>query len=108
MQVANTIRTNVSGNIAAQYREGGFEYPIVVRLREEDRQHVADVNDVLVTNQAGMTVQVKNVMTVKSQVGPTQIDRKNQERIITVGADPEMSLSEAVARIGADNIGEIY
>src|SRR5437588_490184 len=26
MQVANTIRTNVRGNIAAQYREGGFEY----------------------------------------------------------------------------------
>ena len=101
MQVANTIRTNVSGNIAAQYREGGFEYPIVVRLREEDRQHVADVNDVLVTNQAGMTVQVKNVMTVRSQIGPTQIDRKNQERIITVGADPEMSLSEAVAAVNA-------
>ena len=40
-------------------------------------------------------------MTVRSQIGPTQIDRKNQERIITVGADPEMSLSEAVAAVNA-------
>jgi hydrophobic/amphiphilic exporter-1 (mainly G- bacteria), HAE1 family len=100
-QVANTIRTNVSGNIAAQYREAGFEYPIVVRLREEDRQQVSDVNDVLVTNQAGLTLPVKNVMTIRSQVGPTQIDRKNQERIITVSADPEGALSEAVAAVNA-------
>jgi hydrophobic/amphiphilic exporter-1 (mainly G- bacteria), HAE1 family len=100
-QVANTIRTNVGGNIAAQYREGGYEYPIVVRLREEDRQHVEDVNDVLVTNQAGQTVQVKNVMTVKSQIGPTVIERKNQERLVTVSADPEIPLSAAVDIINA-------
>jgi hydrophobic/amphiphilic exporter-1 (mainly G- bacteria), HAE1 family len=100
-QIANTIRTNVGGNIAAQYREGGYEYPIVVRLREEDRQHVEDVNDVLVTNQAGQTVQVKNVMTVKSQIGPTVIERKNQERLVTVSADPEIPLSEAVNLINS-------
>ena len=62
---------------------------------------MSDVNDVLVTNQAGLTVPVKNVMAVRSQVGPTQIERKNQERIITVGADPEMSLSEAVTAVNA-------
>ena len=31
-QVANTIRTNVAGTIAAQFRQGGYEYPIIVRL----------------------------------------------------------------------------
>ena len=31
--VANTIQTNVQGTQAAQYRERGYEYPIVVRLR---------------------------------------------------------------------------
>ena len=51
-QVANTIRTNVGGTQAA-FREGGNEYPIIVRLRDEDRQQVADVNDVLVHNAAG-------------------------------------------------------
>jgi HAE1 family hydrophobic/amphiphilic exporter-1 len=100
-QVANTIRTNVSGNTAAQYREGGFEYPIVVRLREEDRQQVSDVNDVMVSTASGLTLAVKNVMTIQSQLGPAQIDRKNQERIITVSADPEVSLSEAVAAVNA-------
>ena len=32
-QVANTIRTNVAGTTAAQFRQGGYEYPIIVRLK---------------------------------------------------------------------------
>jgi len=99
--VANTIRTNMAGTIAAQYRQNGFEYPIVVRLREEDRQQVSDVNDVVVSTPQGVTLPVKNLMTIQSQLGPSQIDRKNQERIITVSADPEVSLSEAVAAVNA-------
>ena len=99
--VANTIRTNVAGTTAAQYREGGFEYPIVVRLREDDRQFVNDVNDVMVSTPQGTTMLVKNIMKIQSQLGPAQIDRKNQQRIITVSADPEISLSEAVAAVNA-------
>ena len=36
--VANTIRTNVAGTQAAIFRQGGKEYPIIVRLREDERQ----------------------------------------------------------------------
>ena len=36
--LANTIRTNVSGTQAALFREAGKEYPIIVRLREDERQ----------------------------------------------------------------------
>ncbi len=49
-QVANTIRTNVAGTTAAQFRQGGYEYPIIVRLKQEDREQVSDVNDVMVTH----------------------------------------------------------
>ena len=38
--VANTIRTNVAGTQAALFREDGNEYPIIVRLREDDAQQV--------------------------------------------------------------------
>ena len=38
--VANTIRTNVAGTQAALFRENGNEYPIIVRLREDERQQV--------------------------------------------------------------------
>ena len=43
--VANTIRTNIAGTQAALFRQAGNEYPIIVRLREEDREQIGDVSD---------------------------------------------------------------
>ncbi|CAN5767897.1 efflux RND transporter permease subunit [soil metagenome] len=100
-QVANTIRTNVAGTIAAQYRQGGYEYPIIVRLKQQDRELVSDVNDVMVTTASGVSLPVRNVMVIQSQLGPSQIDRKNQERMITVSAEPEIPLSQAVKAVTA-------
>ncbi len=95
--VANSIRTSVGGNQAAFFREGGNEYPIIVRLREEDRGRVEDVGDVLVSNPAGQVIQAKNLLELRSQSGPTEIQRKNQERIIRVSAEPQAALSESMA-----------
>ena len=97
--VAQTIRTNVAGTTAAQFRQGGYEYPIIVRLRIEDREQLSDVNDVMVNTGGGISMSVKNVMKIESQLGPSQIDRKNQERIVSVSAEPEIPLSEAVAAV---------
>jgi HAE1 family hydrophobic/amphiphilic exporter-1 len=94
--VANTIRTNIAGTQAALYRQGGQEYPIIVRLREDQRQAVGDVSDVLVSTPQGQVLQAKNLMRVDDAVGPSQIQRKNQQRIAYVSAEPETTLSEAV------------
>src|SRR5262245_10870346 len=93
--VPNTIRTNVAGTVAAQFRQGGYEYPIIVRLKQEDRELVSDVNDVMVNTASGVAMPVKNVMQIHSQLGPSQIERKNQERLVMVSAEPEIPLSEA-------------
>jgi HAE1 family hydrophobic/amphiphilic exporter-1 len=94
--VATTIQTNVAGTTAAQFRERGNEYPIVVRLREADRGQIADVGDVLLSTPNGQVVPAKNVMAVNREAGPVQIDRKNMERITRVNANTEVSLSKAV------------
>ena len=99
--VAETIRTNVAGTQAAFFRESGNEYPIVVRLREEDREEVSSVGDVLLSIPGGRVLPAKNVMVVDRDTGPTQIDRKNQERILRVNAESEVTLSEAVANVQA-------
>jgi HAE1 family hydrophobic/amphiphilic exporter-1 len=97
--VAETIRTNVAGTQAAMFREHGNEYPIVVRLREADREQVSDVEDVLVSTAKGQVLPAKNLMSLQAETGPVQIDRKNQERIVQVTAEPESTLSEAVAAV---------
>jgi HAE1 family hydrophobic/amphiphilic exporter-1 len=97
--VATTIQTNVAGTEAAQYRERGNQYPIVVRLRQADRNEVSDVGDVLVSTPSGQVVPARNLLAVDRQTGPVQIDRKNMERITRVNAEPEVTLSEAVKNV---------
>src|SRR5262245_11433763 len=97
--IANTIRTNVAGTQAAMYREHGNEYPIVVRLREEERQAVSDVQDVLVNTTSGQAMPAKNLVHVENETGPVQIERKNQQRIVTVSGEPEVTLSDAVQAV---------
>jgi HAE1 family hydrophobic/amphiphilic exporter-1 len=99
--VADTLRTNLAGEQAAFYRERGYEYPIIVRLREADRERVSDVNDLLVSTPTGQVVQAKNLMAVRPESGPVQIERKNQERIAYVNAEIETTLSEAVDAVQA-------
>jgi HAE1 family hydrophobic/amphiphilic exporter-1 len=97
--VAESISTSVGGTQAAFFREAGNEYPIIVRLREEDRQRVSDVNDVLISSPTGQVLQAKNLMNLRGQSGPTEIQRKNQERIIRVTAEPEVALSDALEAV---------
>jgi len=99
--VANSIRTSVGGTQAAFYREAGNEYPIVVRLREEDRGRVEDLSNILLSAGQGQVIEAKNLMTIQNQAGPTEIQRKNQERIIRVTAEPEATLSDALGAVNA-------
>jgi HAE1 family hydrophobic/amphiphilic exporter-1 len=99
--VAATLRTNVAGTTAAQFRERGYEYPIIVRLREEDRGTVQSVDTVMIATAQGRVMEAKNLLTVDMQTGPVQIERKNQERIARVNAEIETSLSDAVKAVQA-------
>lgn len=104
--VANTIRTNVAGTQAALFRDAGNEYPIIVRLRQEDREEVAEVGDVLLSTPSGQVLPAKNIMVIDRGTGPVSIERKNQERVQRVNAETETTLSEAVDAVRA-RLGEI-
>jgi hydrophobic/amphiphilic exporter-1 (mainly G- bacteria), HAE1 family len=104
--IATTLQTNVQGTRAASFRERGTEYPIVVRLREEDRNRIADVNDVLLSTPQGQVLPAKNVLSLEAQSGPVQIERKNEERITTINAQIETTLSTAVSNV-TRRLGEL-
>jgi HAE1 family hydrophobic/amphiphilic exporter-1 len=99
--VATTIQTNVAGTTAAQFRERGNEYPVVVQLREQDREAIGDVGDVLISTPTGQVVPAKNVLLLNREAGPVQIQRKNMERMTTVNAEIEVPLSQAVDAVQA-------
>ena len=100
-QIANSIGTNVKGTVASMFREGGHEYNIFVRLREEDRKLLEDVENISMTSMTGRQIALKNVVSVEESVGPINISRKSQKRIITVlaGLSGTKDLGSAVKEI---------
>jgi HAE1 family hydrophobic/amphiphilic exporter-1 len=101
--VASTIRTNISGTQAATFREQGKEFPIIVRLREEDRERSESVHDVLISTPQGQVLPARTVLDLNPQSGPTQIQRKNQQRITRVNAelDADAALGAVIRAVQA-------
>ncbi|SDB60667.1 hydrophobic/amphiphilic exporter-1, HAE1 family [Desulfonatronum thiosulfatophilum] len=85
-RIARTLETAIAGTRAANYREGGYEYRILVKLAEAERMSIEDILDMTLTNDAGEQVLLRNVVVVESGRGPTQIDRKDQQRIASISA----------------------
>lgn len=85
--VGTTVETLFSGKEATKYRERGKEYEIFVRLQEEDRMKLSDLENAFVTNPLGKQVRLTNIARVEERLGPVKIERKNQQRIIKVMAN---------------------
>ncbi len=83
-QVASAVRTAFDGNVATQYRSGGEEYNIRVILPEEYRQNIQDLHNVKIVTPTGIRVPLANLITTKTDLGPTQIDRENRSRVATI------------------------
>ena len=86
-QIANTLQTVLSGTQTGTYREAGDEYPIVVKLKEVEALDLREVLDLTVTNADGQTVVLRNLVDAQRWTGPVRIERKDQQRIVTVSAE---------------------
>jgi len=86
-QIGNTIQTILSGTRASNYRERGKEYWIRVKVKDSEQMNLNDLLDLTLTNTDGQRVVLRNVVRVRPRSGPVRIERKDQERIITVYAN---------------------
>ncbi|MBN2071699.1 MAG: efflux RND transporter permease subunit [Candidatus Krumholzibacteriota bacterium] len=83
-RIGDALETAVGGKRATFFREGGKQYPIIVRLSEEDRKKLDELLDLTVVNNRGEPVVLRNVVETVRAEGPVRIERKDQERIITI------------------------
>ncbi len=103
-EVAQAIQTNVGGSRAGIFRDGGEEYDIMVRLRQQDRMSTLDLDNISVTTANGEVIPVSTVIQQQSARGPTSINRVNGQRITNITANLEagVPLGEAVNKIRAE------
>ena len=89
----------MNGSTQSFYREDGDEYDIRVRYAPEFRTSIEDIENIVVYNNMGKGVRIKELGTVVETLSPPSIQRKNRERLITVSGVVAngVALSDAVA-----------
>lgn len=86
-QVAQTTRTALMGTVSTRYRQGGDEFDIRVRYREEDRKTREDLDSVTIMSPRGDHIPLYQVASVEDGMGPLTITREDQERKVTIRAN---------------------
>ena len=74
----------MSGSVGSFYRENGDEYNIRVRYAPEFRTSIEDIENIVVYNNAGKALRMKDLGTVVEAEVPPSISRKDRERVVTV------------------------
>ena len=85
--VAELLQTQLSGTRAGNYRHGGDEYPIMVKLKDAEFATLEALLDFSVTNDQGQPVVLRNLVRVEPATGPMRIERSDQERVSTVSGN---------------------
>ncbi len=100
--VSQYIRNRVTGFTAGFLKEDGDEYNIVVRLKEEDRNSITDIQDLTIPTATGARIKLSEIATIEEYWAPQTIDRKSRQRYVRVISMPyETSLGELAGAIQA-------
>ncbi len=86
-QIANMLQTVLSGTRASYFREGGDEFDIRVKIKDAELMNPDEIFDLTIVNSAGEPVVLRNVVKSIPFKGPVRIERKDQERIVTLSAN---------------------
>jgi len=86
-QIAATVQDALLGRIASIYQEKGEQINIRIRLEEEDRNSIEEVENLLISSSFGLQIPLKEIAEVAVGSGPKGIDRENQQRIVSVSGN---------------------
>jgi HAE1 family hydrophobic/amphiphilic exporter-1 len=98
--VSTALRNRIDGMTATRFREFGDEYDITVRLKEDFRNSISDIENLPIQNAMGKIVRVGEIGRVREYWAPPNVERKSRQRVVTVSAKPyQVSLGELAVNI---------
>ncbi|HPW77194.1 MAG TPA: efflux RND transporter permease subunit [Candidatus Omnitrophota bacterium] len=88
LDISLTAKAAIEGVVATQYREGGREVDVRVRLNEADRSDIDNLGDLLLYSKIlDVHVPLKEIALIERGEGPSEIKRSDQERTVTISAE---------------------
>lgn len=83
--INSIINAAFAGQISGVVYEGEKRFDLVVRLKNERRRNLSDVQQLLIPTPQGTQIPLSAVANVQIEEGPNQIQRENSQRRIIVG-----------------------
>ncbi|MGB9792277.1 MAG: efflux RND transporter permease subunit, partial [Thermacetogeniaceae bacterium] len=86
-QVAQALRASIMGEVVTQYRSGGEELDLRLRLIPEARQNLRDLENIRILSPTGVSVPLREIAEIREGVTPAVIRRQDQTRVCTITGD---------------------
>ncbi len=81
--IAQTVRTAIYGNEASEFRVGEDDYDIRVRLKEDARKRLSDLENLMI-EEDGKLVPLGTVARIETGGGFSSIKRKDMKRVVSI------------------------
>ncbi|EAT13437.1 efflux RND transporter permease subunit [Bermanella marisrubri] len=85
--IQDTISIAVGGTHAGQIFQGVRRFDINLRLQEQSRHDIADIQQLIIENPQGQLIPLAQLAKIEEVIGPRQITRENSQRFITIQAN---------------------
>lgn len=100
---ATYVRNRINGMKVGFLKEDGKEYDIVVRLTEDYRNSISNLEEFTIPTPTGQQIKLKELAEIKEYWGPPSIEHKRRERVNTISVTPvNMPLNVLAAAIQAE------
>ena len=99
-EVSKLLATKVGGTIASQYSIKDKKVDILVRSKEQNRDSVNDIKQIIINPQSDKAIPLSAVANVELSVGPSEITRIDQQRAAVISANFAYGdINSAVAQV---------
>ncbi len=85
--VTKVIETAVAGSAAGEFRAEGNSYRILVQLEDAEQRSMDEILDLTLRTPGGEQVALRNLVDTQRGIGPVTVERKDQQRLVTVTAN---------------------
>ena len=85
--ISRFLETAVAGSRVGEFRVEGHSYRILVQLRNAEKRRLDEILDLTLTTPGGEPVALRNLVASTPGTGPLVIERKDQQRLVTVTAN---------------------
>ncbi|MCW2798525.1 MAG: CusA/CzcA family heavy metal efflux transporter, partial [Nocardioides sp.] len=83
--INRVVNTAFAGQSAGEVYEGEKRFDLVVRLQEDARKSISDVQNLMVYTKQGQQIPLQQVASIEETEGVNQIQRENTHRRIIIG-----------------------